>query len=390
MDELARIQPCSLGCENSLVKPVSDDPSADVWIATRLAAIVESSDDAIVSKDLNGIVQTWNPAAERMLGYTAEEMIGRSIRCIIPPDRQGEEDEVLSRIRRGESIDHYQTVRMRKDGSFVDVSLSVSPVRAPDGRVVGASKIARDITEQKRVLRELEAANRSKEEFLANLSHELRTPLNAILGYARILRTPGIDPEAQQRAAEVIERNGIMLSKLVSDVLDISRIAAGKTRLNRRKSDIVAVLDAALDVIRPAADAKGVELERDIPVDKAFVVVDPDRIQQVMWNLLTNAIKFTPRGGYITVRMRMNPGELVVSVIDTGVGIERSVLPYVFQRFRQGELGTSREQGGLGLGLALVRHFVELHGGRVTASSDGPGHGATFVVMLPIPPTDPA
>ena len=372
------------------MKPVSDDPSADVWIATRLAAIVESSDDAIVSKDLNGIVQTWNPAAERMLGYTADEMIGRSIRCIIPPDRQGEEDEVLSRIRRGESIDHYETVRMRKDGTFVDVSLSVSPIRARDGRVIGASKIARDITEQKRVLRELEAANRSKEEFLANLSHELRTPLNAILGYARILRTPGIDPGAQQRAAEVIERNGIMLSKLVSEVLDISRIAAGKTRLNRRKSDIVAVLDAALDVIRPAADAKGVELERDIPVDKAFVVVDPDRIQQVMWNLLTNAVKFTPRGGCITLRLRVNPGELVVSVIDTGVGIERSVLPYVFQRFRQGELGTSREQGGLGLGLALVRHFVELHGGRVTASSGGPGQGAAFVVMLPTPLNDPA
>ena len=345
------------------MEPVSD-PAVDVWIATRLAAIVESSDDAIVSKDLNGIVQTWNPAAERMLGYPAAEMIGRSIRCIIPPDRQGEEDEVLSRIRRGESIDHYETVRLRKDGSFIDVSLSVSPIRARDGRVVGASKIARDITEQKRVLRELEAANRSKEEFLANLSHELRTPLNAILGYARILRTPGIDPDAQQRAAQVIERNGVMLSKLVSDVLDISRIAAGKTRLNRRRSDIVAVLDAAC------------------------AEVDPDRIQQVMWNLLANAVKFTPRGGRITVRLRVNPGELVISVADTGIGIERSVLPHVFQRFRQGELGTSRDHGGLGLGLALVRHFVELHGGRVTASSEGPGQGATFVVMLPTPPSD--
>src|SRR5688572_6393538 len=203
IDELARVQLRSLGCGNSHVKPVSDSP-ADVLIATRLAAIVESSDDAIVSKDLNGIVQTWNPAAERMLGYTAAEMIGRSIRSIIPPDRQSEEDEVLSRIRRGESIDHYETVRMRKDGSLIDVSLSVAPVRTPDGRIIGASKIARDITEQKAVLRELEAANRSKEEFLANLSHELRTPLNAILGYARILRTPGMDAEAHTRAAEVI------------------------------------------------------------------------------------------------------------------------------------------------------------------------------------------
>ena len=367
------------------MKPVSDSPANDLT-ATRLAAIVESSDDAIVSKDLNGIIQTWNPAAERMLGYTAAEIIGRSIRCIIPPDRQGEEDEVLSRIRRGESIDHYETVRMRKDGTLVEVSLSVAPVRTSSGEIIGASKIARDITDRKRVLRELEAANRSKEEFLANLSHELRTPLNAILGYARILRTPGMDQEAHQRAAEVIERNGIMLSKLVSDVLDISRIAAGKTRINRRRCDIVAVLDAALDIIRPAADAKGVRLERDIPVDTALAVVDPDRIQQVMWNLLTNAVRFTPRGGRITVGLRLNPSELVVSVADTGTGIEPSVLPHVFQRFRQGEPGTGRDHGGLGLGLALVRHFVELHGGRVTASSEGPGRGATFVVMLPTPP----
>ena len=247
-------------------------PAETALVATRLAAIVESSDDAIVSKDLNGIVQTWNPAAERMFGYTADDMIGRSIRGIIPPDRQAEEDEVLSRIRRGESIDHYETVRMRKDGTLVDVSLSVAPVRAPGGEVIGASKIARDITEKKRVLRELEAANRSKEEFLANLSHELRTPLNAILGYARILRTPGMDPSALDRAAEVIERNGKMLAKLVSDVLDISRIAAGKTRLNPRPSDVVAILDAALDVVRPAADSKGVRLERDIRVDTAMAV----------------------------------------------------------------------------------------------------------------------
>jgi PAS domain S-box-containing protein len=355
--------------------------------ATRLAAIVESSDDAIVSKDLNGVVQTWNPAAERMLGYSAADMIGQSIRRIIPADRQTEEDEVLSRIRRGESIDHYETVRMRKDGSLLDVSLSVAPVRGSGGEVVGASKILRDITEQKRVLRELEAANRSKEEFLANLSHELRTPLNAILGYARILRTPGIDPGAQERAAEVIERNGNMLAKLVSDLLDISRIAAGKTRLNQRKSDIVTVLDAALDVIRPAAESKGVRLERDIQVDKLVILLDPDRIQQVIWNLLANAVKFTPRGGRVTLSLQASPAELVLAVTDSGVGIDQAVLPYIFQRFRQGETAT-REHGGLGLGLALVRHFVELHGGRVTASSEGPGRGATFVVTLPAPPAN--
>jgi PAS domain S-box-containing protein len=358
-------------------------PSLTDLAATRLAAIVESSDDAIVSKNVDGIVETWNRGAERIFGYTADEMVGRSIRCIIPPDRQDEEDEVLARIRRGESIDHYETIRMRKDGTLIDVSLSVSPVRAPTGAIIGASKIARDITEQKRVLRELEEANRSKEEFMANLSHELRTPLNAILGYARILRTPDIDSRTHGRAAEVIERNAKMLSKLVSDVLDMSRIAAGKTRLNRRSCDVVAIVDAALDVVRPGADAKGVRLERDVPSERANVVVDPDRIQQVLWNLLANAVKFTPRGGVVTTRLRFNPHELVIVVSDTGVGIERSVLPYIFQRFRQGEQVGNKEQAGLGLGLALVRHFVELHGGCVTASSEGPGRGSTFVVTLP-------
>ena len=322
-----------------------------------------------------------------MLGYTAEEMIGRSIRCIIPPDRQGEEDDVLSRIRRGETIDHYETIRRRKDGSLIEVSLSVSPVRDANGRIIGASKIARDITEQKRVLQELEEANRSKEEFLATLSHELRTPLNAILGYARIIQTPDMDAAAHARAAKVIERNAKMLANLVSDVLDISRIAAGKTRVNRRACDIVAVLDAALDVVRPGAEAKGVALERNVLVDKASVVVDPDRIQQVLWNLLSNAVKFTPRGGRITARLRINPHDIVITVSDTGVGIERSVLPYILQRFRQGDNG-SGEAGGLGVGLALVRHFVELHGGRVTASSEGRGRGATFVMTLPNSPSE--
>jgi PAS domain S-box-containing protein len=363
-------------------------PTVAELAATRLAAIVEGSDDAIVSKDLNGIVQTWNRGAERMLGYTADEMIGRSIRTIIPPERQNEEDEVLARIRRGESIDHYETIRMRKDGSLIEVSLSVSPVRAPSGEIIGASKIARDISDRKQAVRELEEANRSKEEFLANLSHELRTPLNAILGYARILRTPGIDSGTRERAAEVIERNGKMLSKLVSDVLDISRIAAGKTRLNRRTCDIVAVLDAALDVVRPGADAKGVRLERDVPPEHPTVIVDPDRIQQVLWNLLANAVKFTPCAGVVTARLRLDPHALVIAVSDTGAGIERSVLPFIFQRFRQGEHGGNKEQAGLGLGLALVRHFVELHGGRVTASSEGPGRGSTFVVTLPTAPSD--
>lgn len=358
---------------------------ADDVTALRLAAIVESSDDAIVSKNLDGIIQTWNPAAERMFGYAAAEAIGRSIRIIIPGDRQSEEDEVLRRIRAGESLDHYETVRIRKDGSLVDVWLTVSPLLGADGQLVAVSKIARDITEQKRLARELEEASRLKDEFLATLSHELRTPLNALLGYVQILRRPGIDAEARDRAAEVIERNARILSKLVGDIFDLSTIAAGKTRLNLRACDAVGILDAALDVIRPAAVAKGVHLERDVAVEQALITADPDRLQQVFWNLLANAVKFTPRDGRVTMRLRWTPEELSVTVADTGAGIEPGLLPYVFQRFRQGDNArTSGDSRGLGLGLALVRHFVELHGGRVSASSAGPGRGAAFHVTLPV------
>jgi PAS domain S-box-containing protein len=358
--------------------------TADDITAVRLAAIVESSDDAIVSKNLDGIVQTWNRAAERMFGWTAAEIVGRSIRTIIPADRQHEEDEVLRRIRAGQSIEHYETIRMRKDGSLLDISLTVSPLYAPDGRVVGVSKIARDITEPKRLLRELEEASRLKDEFLAILSHELRTPLNALLGYVQMLRQPGITPDQRERAEEVIERNGRVLTRLVSDIFDISTIAAGKTRLNLRECELVAILDASLDVVRPAAAAKGVELVRDVRVSEVRLTADPDRVQQVFWNLLANALKFTPRGGRVTARVEMVDDDIRVTVEDTGAGIERSMLPFVFQRFRQGNIAPSGDGRGLGLGLSLVRHFVELHGGSVKAESEGPGRGATFHVSLPV------
>ena len=190
--------------------------------ALRLAAIVNSSEDAIVSKDLNGIVQTWNRAAERMFGYTADEIVGRPIRTIIPADRQSEEDKVLETIRAGRAVEHFETVRQRKDGSLLDISLSVSPVRAADGTVIGASKIARDISEQRRLARRAEEAGRAKDEFLAMLSHELRTPLNAVLGYTRMLRDGRFPDERREQAIEIVERNARMLSQLVSDVLDVS------------------------------------------------------------------------------------------------------------------------------------------------------------------------
>jgi len=349
-----------------------------------LAAIVQSSEDAIVSKTLEGIVTSWNLAAERMFGYSATEMIGRSITVIIPRDRLNEEERVLSSIRHGRSVDHFETIRRRKDGSLIDISLTVSPVRLASGEIIGASKIARDISEQKRLRHQLELANRMKDDFLATLSHELRTPLNAILGYAQILRGNMVQDEGRrQHGLEIIERNGRTLAQLVSDVLDVSRIVAGKVRLDRRPCDPADIATAALDAVRPTFAAKGVHLEHTIDPAIGAITADPERLQQMFWNLLTNAVKFTPRGGVVYVDLSRVDGDLAFSVTDTGVGIQAEFLPFLFERFRQADNGPTRKYGGLGLGLALVRHFAELHGGTVSAESDGVGRGATFRLRLP-------
>jgi len=223
----------------------ADPPDRLEREALRLAAIVSSSDDAIISKDLNGIIQTWNRGAERIFGFTPEEVIGKSITIIIPDERLAEETEVLSRIRAGLSVDHFETVRRRKDGGLVDISLTVSPVRAPDGTVVGASKIARDVTEQRRLRAAAEEASRLKDEFLAVLSHELRTPLNTVLGYSRMLRRDDerMSDEVRDRALEALERNADSLTRLVNDVLDTSRVVTGKLRLVFESCPIDQVID---------------------------------------------------------------------------------------------------------------------------------------------------
>jgi PAS domain S-box-containing protein len=354
-------------------------------LAYWLAAIVASSDDAIISKDLEGVIQTWNRSAERIFGYTADEAIGRSIMIIIPDDRVEEEAEVLSRIRRGEFIEHFETIRQRKDGSQVEISLTVSPIKSSTGAIVGASKIARDISEQKQLQRVADEASRMKDEFLAVLSHELRTPLNTVLGYARMLRraTVPMNQEQQGKALEVLERNADALAKLVNDVLDTSRIVTGKLRLSVSAFDLDDVISDAIETVRPSADAKTVALHTSIG-QHLEVLGDRDRLRQVVWNLLTNALKFTPAGGSIYVRAAREASTAVVEVRDTGVGIRAEHLPLVFQRFWQADSGTSREFGGLGIGLALARHLVELHGGSIAVHSDGLGKGAAFTVRLPV------
>jgi PAS domain S-box-containing protein len=362
-----------------------------------LAAIVESSDDAIVSKTVDGVITSWNGGAERMLGWPAEMAIGRHIMLIVPEERRAEEDEVLARIRRGERVHHFDTVRVTKDGRLIDVSLTVSPVRDATGRIVGASKVARDVSERRRLddyrnvllAHEQQARTaaetliRAKDQFLATISHELRTPLNAIFGWARLLERSELDAPSRKRAATAIVRSAAAQTRLVDDLLDLSRVVTGRLRLDVGPVDLRAVVDAALDVVRPAADAKDITLVTTLaevgPMQGA-----PDRLQQVVWNIVANAVKFTSRGGRIDVVLRRAESYAEVVVTDSGEGISPDVLPQVFQEFWQEDNSSTRAHQGLGLGLTLVKHLVELHGGHVRAESAGKGRGATFTVALPL------
>jgi PAS domain S-box-containing protein len=351
--------------------------------AARLAAIVASSDDAIVSKDLNGRITSWNAAAERMFGWSADEVIGKSITIIIPSDRQAEEDYVLSQIRQGNIVDHFETVRQRKDGSTLNISVTISPIHAADGTIVGASKIARDITEQLRLRQAAEEANRLKDEFLATLSHELRTPLNTVLGYAAMMEKGMTDDSQRVKAIEVIHRNAQVLNHLVSELLDTSRIVTGKIRLEVAQTDLSSLVSEAAENIRPSVAAKGIGF--DVLIAPGVEIVgDPDRLRQIIWNLLTNAVKFTPRGGAIGLGLSVKRSFAEIVVRDTGIGFSADSLPHMFERFWQADSGRMREHGGLGLGLALAKHLTELHGGAIEATSEGQGKGAEFRVTLPL------
>ena len=536
---------------------VSDEHRA-ARTARRLAAIVESTDDAIIGLDPSGTIQAWNRAAEQMYGYTADEAIGQSISITLPGDRQTEESGFLERIRRGERIVGFETVRCRKDRACIPVSLTISPVYDDDGSVIGVSKIARDITDRKRasehtafltqasailassldyqttltavanlavpviadwcavdvlnddhrldrvavahvdpakielartireryedatspfspasvvrtgtpaLVKEItdemiavsahgdenrirlikslglrsymvlpltahgrtfgtltlatdksarlytdddfrfgqdvafraalavdnaraygaaQDANRLKDEFLATLSHELRTPLNAILGYTRLLQAGMVAPDRRSQALATVERNAAALTQIVEDLLDVSRIVSGKIRLNIQPVDLTEVVKNAVDTVKPAADAKHIRIQTMFDPHAGPISGDPDRLQQVVWNLVSNAVKFTPKQGIVQVRVERINSHVEIVVSDTGIGIAEDFLPYIFERFRQADSGTTRSHGGIGLGLAIVRHLVEVHGGTIHASSGGTDRGATFRVRLPL------
>jgi PAS domain S-box-containing protein len=377
-----------------------------------LAAIVAYSEDAIVSKTLEGIVTSWNAAAERLFGFTAEEMLGQPILRIIPQDRQYEEAEILAKLRQGERIERYETIRLHKEGHRLDVSLTVSPVRDSNGVIVGAAKIAHDITERRRAERalqerevqlanllaereslleservarsEAERLGHMKDEFLANLSHELRTPLNAIQGWATLLRDRKVSAQDYERGLETIERNVRSQAQIVNDLLDMSRIISGKVHLEVQPLHLHEVVNNAIETVRQSAVAKSIRIQAMLDSRIGLVRGDPNRLQQVLWNLLSNALKFTPGGGRVQVVLERVNSHVEISVEDSGIGIPAEFLPYVFDRFRQGDPSTTRRYGGLGLGLSIVKSLVELHGGSVRVKSPGENQGSTFIVALPI------
>jgi PAS domain S-box-containing protein len=338
----------------------------------------------------DGLILMINTTLLDMLGFTRDEVQGRHIESILAiPGRifyqthlfpllklQGKADELylLLKSRSGDTVPTLaNAARRERDGTVVNDCVLV-PMRQ-------RSRYEDEILQAKRAA---EDANRLKDEFLATVSHELRSPLTAILGWVRILRTRASSPERIARAIDVIERNAQAQAQLIDDLLDVSRIITGQMRLHVQPLDPIEFVDAAIDSVRPAAEAKGVKILKSLTEEPGAIAGDSARLQQVLWNLLSNAIKFTPAGGQVEVGLARANSHLELTVRDTGIGILPQFLPYVFERFRQVDQGTQRQHGGLGLGLAIVRHLVELHGGEVSVHSEGENQGATFTVLLPL------
>ncbi len=350
-----------------------------------LAAIVDSSEDAIISKTLEGIITSWNQAAERLFGYTAEEAIGQPVvTLLIPDDRRNEETAILDRIHRGERIEHFETVRKAKDGRLLDISLTISPIRGDDGEIVGASKIARDITEQKRVQGELRDADRKKNEFLALLAHELRNPLGPIRHAVKILRARTPRPDELAWATNIIDRQAEHMTRLVEDLLDVARITRGTIELRKERIDIATILKSAVESSSTLIGKSRHQLRVTPPSEPLYVEGDATRLTQIVSNLMDNAAKYTDPGGRIWLSAEREADEAVIRVRDSGIGIPADVLPTIFDMFTQAAMTLERTQGGLGVGLAIVDRLVKLHGGSVSAASGGPGMGSEFTIRLPV------
>ena len=364
--------------------------SLDLTVKSRLAAIVESSDDAIISKTLAGIVTSWNPAAARLFGYQPEEIIGRPITTIIPPELHAEEVEILGRLRRGERIDHYETERIAKDGTRIEVSLTISPVRDGKGTIIGASKIARDITQRKRSERLLREADRQKDEFLATLAHELRNPLAPICAAAELLKhAKTLEPELRAATA-ILDRQARHMRHLVDDLLDMSRITSGRIRLQMEPIELAEFLQGVIATYRQSAETSRHRFTFTTAASPVHVSGDRIRLTHIFANILHNAVKYTPPGGRIDVALRVEDRQAFVSMRDNGVGIPTEMLEYVFEPFAQLDRSFEPADGGVGIGLTLAKQLIELHRGGIEARSAGRGQGTEFLVRLPVTAAAPA
>lgn len=367
------------------------------------AVLLRSMADGLIATDLSERITFMNPAAESLTGWTSAEALGRALSDVfgLVSEETGEPEEspVTRLFRDGASgLGSSNPVLVARDGREIGIEYSANPIREEHGEPSGAVLVFRDISGKRRAerkrdslleleqeaRREAERLNRVRDEFLAVVSHELRTPLTAIAGWSELLKSGPWEEERVRKGLEIIARNARSQTRLIDDILDVSRIIAGKVRVTRKPVLVRSVIEAALDTVRPAAEAKEIQIDVTIAPDVDTVFGDEARLQQVVWNLLSNAVKFTPRKGRVIVSLEQVGGHVVVSVTDTGQGISPSFLPVVFDRFRQADPSAARAQKGLGLGLAIVRYLVDLHAGTAHAESEGEGRGAKFVVRIPI------
>ena len=353
-------------------------------------SLIKNAPDPVFVSDLEGKILQANDAVSDLLGFREDEVVEQSVSRFISAEETREFVAALSEVV-AHGVSRNVPLHPRSaSGEVISTTLNASALRDIDGDVIGAIGILRDMRAYEQVLhdleesrRELHDANQAKDQFLAVVSHELRTPLTAMLGWVRLLTAGMVDVSASARALEVIERNVKLLAQLIEDLLDVSRIVAGKLRLEMGPVDPVAVIESAIGAVQALADAKSISLRVVLDSSAGPLQADPNRLQQVVWNLLANAIKFTPSRGRVDVRLERAGGHARLVVRDTGRGINPDLLPHIFDRFRQDE--NAPRYGGLGLGLAIVRHIVDLHGGAVRAESEGESRGATFTVELPLP-----
>jgi PAS domain S-box-containing protein len=378
----------------------------EAWLKT----VMSSIGDAVITTDLEGRVTLINPVAQEMVGWTEAEAEGRPLtevfRIINEQTRQPNESPIVRVLRGGSSAGlASNALLLARDERETPVDGSAAPIKDERGNVIGVVLTFRDVAERNRIekarerllvyeqearreaevaRRRAEEASRAKDEFLATVSHELRTPLNHMLGWITMLRSGKLQPEKTQKAFDTIERNVRAQGRLIDDLLDVSRIISGKLLIEPSRIEIAKVVEAAAESIAPVAEGKGVNFKTTLAPEAGMVLGDPDRLQQAIWNLLTNAVKFTPEGGHVELRLTRVNSQIEIAVIDDGPGITPDFLPHVFDRFRQKDATSARQHGGLGLGLAIVRHLAELHGGSVRVESEGESRGTTFTITLPV------